>query len=142
MEMPPVEVENLVDDGDTIEIGNLKLEVWLTPGHTDAQLSFRLGPYLFSGDNVYRDGCIGAIDAHHGSDLQAFVASLIRIRNSDVEWLLPSHGPVFRKDNAMLDRVIERVRGYQHMADFGTLAVDWPLMNEYEQEIASGKMPE
>lgn len=141
MAMPPVEVENLVDDGDTIEIGNLKLEVWLTPGHTDAQLSFRLGPYLFSGDNVYRDGCIGAIDAHHGSDLQAFVESLTRIRESDVEWLLPSHGPVFRKDNAMLDRVIERVRGYQHMADFGTLAVDWPLMNEYEQEIASGKMP-
>ena len=73
MEMPPVEVEQIVDDGDTIEIGNLQLEVWHTPGHTDSQLSFRMGDLLFSGDNIYRDGCVGAIDAHHGSDLRSFI---------------------------------------------------------------------
>lgn len=142
MLMPPVDVEMLIDDGDVIEVGNLKLEVWLTPGHTDSQLSFRLGKYLFSGDNIYRDGCIGAIDAHHGSDLKAFIGSLTRIRESDVEWLLPSHGPMFRKDNAQLDAVIERVTGYLSMADFGTCAVEWPLMNQYEEDIAAGKMPE
>ncbi len=142
MAMPPVEVESLIDDGDVIEVGNLKLEVWLTPGHTDSQLSFRMGKYLFSGDNIYRDGCIGAIDAHHGSDLKAFIGSLTRIRESDVEWLLPSHGPMFRKDNAQLDAVIERVTGYLSMADFGTCAVEWPLMNQYEEDIAAGKMPE
>lgn len=142
MAMPPVEVETLIDDGDVIEVGNLKLEVWLTPGHTDSQLSFRLGKYLFSGDNIYRDGCIGAIDAHHGSDLKAFIGSLTRIRESDVEWLLPSHGPMFRKDNAQLDAVIERVTGYLSMADFGTCAIEWPLMNQYEEDIAAGKMPE
>jgi hypothetical protein len=43
------------------------------------------------GDNIYRDGCVGAIDAHHGSDLPAFLRSLPRIRASDVSWLLPSH---------------------------------------------------
>ena len=74
--MPPVEVEHLVDDGDTIKVGDLELEVWHTPGHTDSQLSFRLGNLLFSGDNIYRDGCVGAIDAHHGSDIPAFVKSL------------------------------------------------------------------
>ena len=142
MAMPPVEVETLIDDGDVIEVGNLKLEVWLTPGHTDSQLSFRMGKYLFSGDNIYRDGCIGAIDAHHGSDLKAFIDSLKRIRESDVEWLLPSHGPMFRKDNAQLDAVIERVTGYLSMADFGTCAIEWPLMNQYEEDIAAGKMPE
>ncbi len=142
MAMPPVEVETLIDDGDVIEVGNLKLEVWLTPGHTDSQLSFRMGKYLFSGDNIYRDGCIGAIDAHHGSDLKAFIGSLTRIRESDVEWLLPSHGPMFRKDNAQLDAVIERVTGYLSMADFGTCAIEWPLMNQYEEDIAAGKMPE
>lgn len=142
MLMPLVDVEILIDDGDVIEVGNLKLEVWLTPGHTDSQLSFRLGKYLFSGDNIYRDGCIGAIDAHHGSDLKAFIGSLTRIRESDVEWLLPSHGPMFRKDNAQLDAVIERVTGYLSMADFGTCAIEWPLMNQYEEDIAAGKMPE
>jgi glyoxylase-like metal-dependent hydrolase (beta-lactamase superfamily II) len=141
LEMPPVEVEHLVNDGDTIQVGDLKLEVWLTPGHTDSQLSFRHGNLLFSGDNIYRDGCVGAIDAHHGSDIPAFVKSLRRIRASDVEWLLPSHGPIFRKDNKLLDRTIARADGYSHMADFGTCAVDWPLMDEWEREIAAGKPP-
>lgn len=141
LEMPPVKVDKLIEEGDTLEVGSVKLEVWLTPGHTDSQLSFRLGKLLFSGDNIYRDGCIGAIDAHHGSNLTDFVASLKRIRNSDVEWLLPSHGPIFRKDNALLDKTIARVEGYLHMADFGTCAVDWPLMDEWEQEIVEGKRP-
>ncbi len=139
MAMPPVEVETLIDDGDKIKVGNLELEVWLTPGHTDSQLSFRFGNLLFSGDNIYRDGCVGAIDAHHGSDIPAFVKSLKRIRESNVEWLLPSHGPIFRKDDELLDKTIARVEAYSHMADFGTCAIDWPLMDEWEREIAEGK---
>ena len=103
MEMPPVKIEHLVDDGDIITVGNLSLEVWHTPGHTDGQLSFRLGELLFSGDNIYRDGCVGAIDAHHGSNIEHFIDSLQRIRQSDVQWLLPSHGPMFRKENRLLD---------------------------------------
>lgn len=141
MPMPQVETERLITDGDTIQIGDLKLDVWLTPGHTTSQLSFRLGDCLLSGDNIYRDGSIGAIDAHHGSDLVAFVASLKRIRNSDVKWLLPSHGPVFRNDKTLLDESIKRVEGYLKLADFGTCAVEWPLMDEFEAEIAAGKMP-
>lgn len=142
LEMPPVEVEQTIDEGDTIQVGQQELRVWHTPGHTDSQLSFRLRNLLFSGDNIYRDGCVGAIDAHHGSDLSEFVSSLKRIRDSDVEWLLPSHGPIFRKDNRLLDKTIARVDEYLHMADFGTCAVDWPLMDQWEQEIAEGQFPE
>ncbi|MCA9210570.1 MAG: MBL fold metallo-hydrolase, partial [Planctomycetales bacterium] len=122
LDMPPVEVDELIDDGQQLTVGELKLDVWLTPGHTDSQLSFRMGDLLFSGDNIYRDGCVGAIDAHHGSDLTKFVSSLRRIRKSDVQWLLPSHGPIFRKDDALLDQTIARLEGYMHMADFGTCA--------------------
>ena len=142
LDMPPVKVEQLVDEGDTIEIGDLVLEVWYTPGHTDSQLSFRLGNLLFSGDNIFRDGCVGAIDAHHGSNIEAFIQSLERIKASDVEWLLPSHGPAFRKDDALLERTISRLESYLHMADFGTCAIDWPLMDQWEQELAEGKRPE
>ena len=142
LEMPPVKLDTLVDEGDIIQVGDLKLEVWHTPGHTDSQLSFRLGNLLLSGDNIYRDGCVGAIDAHHGSDIPSFIKSLKRIRQSDVEWLLPSHGPVFRKDNALLDAAIKRLEGYLHMADWGTCAIDWPLMDEWDKELQAGKMPE
>ena len=31
-----------------------------------------------------------------------------------------------------MDRTIARLEGYLHMADFGTCAVDWPLMDQWE----------
>ena len=142
LDMPAVTVEQHVSDGDKISVGSLEMEVWHTPGHTDSQLSFRMGNLLFSGDNIYRDGCVGAIDAHHGSNIPDFVKSLRRIRNSDVEWLLPSHGPMFRREDALLDATIARLEGYQHMADFGTCAIDWPLMDEWEEEVVSQKKPQ
>ena len=104
MEMPAVEIEHQVNDGDIIKVGDLEIEVWHTPGHTDSQLAFRVGDALLSGDNIYRDGCVGAIDAHHGSNIEAFISSLERIRDSSVRWLLPSHGPFFKKDAAMLNQ--------------------------------------
>ena len=142
LDMPPVEVDCLIDEGDTIALGSKELEVWHTPGHTDSQLAFRMGDLLFSGDNIYRDGCVGVIDAHHGSNIPDFIKSLQRIRASDVKWLLPSHGPIFRKDDDLLDATIKRLQGYLSMADFGTCAVDWPLMDEWEDEIHKGIMPE
>ncbi len=141
LDMPPVSVEILLNEGDIITVGQLELEVWVTPGHTDSQLSFRMGKLLFSADNIYRDGCVGAIDAHHGSNLEDFIRSLTRIRESDIEWLLPSHGPIFRKDNQLIDQTIARLEKYKHMADFGTCAVDWPLMDEWEREIGEGILP-
>jgi glyoxylase-like metal-dependent hydrolase (beta-lactamase superfamily II) len=142
LDMPPLKVDTLVGDGDRIRIGNLNLDVWHTPGHTTGQLAFRLGKLLFSGDNLFRDGCVGAIDAHHGSSIQDFIKSLQRIRASDVEWLLPSHGPVFRKDDQLIDRTIARLETYLHMADFGTCAIDWPLMDQWERELVEGKVPQ
>ena len=43
MELAPVEVEHEVNEGDRLRVGGLELEVWLTPGHTNCQLCFRLG---------------------------------------------------------------------------------------------------
>src|SRR5579862_5026600 len=141
IDLPTIKLDRTIAEGDVLTIGNRRLEVWHTPGHTHGQLSFRMDDLLFSGDNIYRDGCVGNIDAHHGSDIPDFIKSLERIRASDVEWLLPSHGPIFRKDNALIDRTIERLRGYLQMADFGTCATDWPLMREWDRELAEGRMP-
>jgi len=141
LEMPPVKIDREVVDGETIEIGSQRLEVWHTPGHTDSQLAFRLGNLLLSGDNIYRDGSVGAIDAHHGSDIPSFITSLQRIAASDLEWLLPSHGPIFRKDDRLLNATISRLQGYLKLADFGTCAPDWPLIEEWDRELAEGRFP-
>ena len=138
--MPRCKVDVQINEGDRLKIGDKTLEVWSTPGHTAGQLSFRMGNLLFSGDNIFRDGCVGVIDAHHGSNLPEFIASLKRIRDCDAEYLLPSHGPIFRKDNVLIQKTIDRLEGYTHMADFGTCAVDWPLLDRWEDELETGKV--
>ena len=140
--MPPCKVDMLLNEGDTVAVGKLRLKVWHTPGHTEGQLSFKMGNLLFCGDNIYKDSCVGAIDAHHGSDIPHFIASLKRISRDDSEYLLPSHGPVFRRDNRILQKAIDRLTEYQYMADFGTCAVAWPLLDEWERDVSEGRMPD
>ena len=149
--MPPVAIDRTIDDGDVLRVGSRELHVWHTPGHAPAQLAFYLPaagegegdtpPILLSGDNIYRDGCVGHIDPHHGSDIPDFIRSLERIKASDAEWLLPSHGPVFRKDDAVIADTIERLRDYAQRADFGTCAVEWPLLDQWDDELARGVVP-
>ncbi|MBX9625884.1 MAG: MBL fold metallo-hydrolase [Gemmataceae bacterium] len=140
--MPRCKIDVKLNEGDEVKVGKLALSVWHTPGHTPGQLSFKLGNLLFSGDNIYKDGCVGVIDAHHGSRIPDYLASLDRILHDDAEYLLPSHGPVFRKDPAILRAAIDRLTKYQYMADFGTCAVSWPLQEEWERDILAGKAPD
>jgi hydroxyacylglutathione hydrolase len=139
--MPSCKVDILLNEGDTIAVGDLRLKVWHTPGHTEGQLAFKMGNLLFSGDNIYKDSCVGVIDAHHGSNLPSFIESLKRIHRDDAEFLLPSHGPIFRRDPAILQKAIDRLTQYQYMADFGTCATSWPLLKEWERDISEGRMP-
>ena len=142
LSLPPITLDRTINEGDVLRVGNLQLKVWFTPGHTSTQLAFRFGDLLFSGDNLFRDGCVGNIDAHHGSDIPDFIESLTRIRDSDVKWLLPSHGPAFRNNRALVQATIDRLEKYQHMADFGTCAVDWPLLEEWEEELSRNFDPD
>ncbi|MCC6418222.1 MAG: MBL fold metallo-hydrolase [Gemmataceae bacterium] len=142
IEMPRCKVDVLLNEGDVIEVGDQKVTVWHTPGHTAGQLSFRMGNLLFSGDNIYKDSCVGVIDAHHGSNIPEFLASLKRILRDDAEYLLPSHGPVFRRDNRIIQKAIDRLTQYQYMADFGTCAVAWPLLDEWKASVLAGRMPD
>src|SRR6516162_6234688 len=139
--LPPCKIDQVLNEGDRISVGDLQLEVWHTPGHTEGQLSFKLGNLLFSGDNIYKDSCVGVIDAHHGSNIPHFLESLKRITRDDSEFLLPSHGPVFRRDNRIVQKAIDRLTQYQYMADFGTCAVSWPLLDEWEKDVCAGRIP-
>ena len=140
--MPRCKVDVVLNEADIIDVGTQKVQVWHTPGHTAGQLSFKMGKLLFSGDNIYKDSCVGVIDAHHGSNIPEFITSLKRILKDDSQFLLPSHGPVFRRDNRIVQKAIDRLTEYQYMADFGTCAIGWPLLEEWEAEVLAGKMPD
>ena len=139
--MPRCQVDIKLNEGDVVSVGELKPEVWHTPGHAMGQIALRLGDLVFSGDNICRDSSVGVIDAHHGSNIPDFIRSLERIRDCDAKFLLPSHGPIFRKDNRIIQQAIDRLTSYQYLADFGTCTVHWPLMDEWEREIMEGMLP-
>ncbi len=48
--------EILLKDGDMAWLGELKLTVLHTPGHTPGSLCFRVGRYLISGDTIFPGG--------------------------------------------------------------------------------------
>jgi len=52
----PLPPEILLTDGDTVSFGNLKFEVFHTPGHTPGGLCFKAGCYLISGDTIFPGG--------------------------------------------------------------------------------------
>ena len=74
--------------------------------------------------------------------LPDFIASLTRLRDADADFLLPSHGPPFRHDKQLIQATIDCLTGYQYMADFGTCAVSWPLLDEWEKDVSEGRMPD
>jgi glyoxylase-like metal-dependent hydrolase (beta-lactamase superfamily II) len=53
LKTPP---EILLKDGDSLPLGDLKIEVMHTPGHTLGSLCFKVGKYLFVGDTIFPGG--------------------------------------------------------------------------------------
>ena len=52
----PSTPEILLNDGDVVTFGNVKLEVLHTPGHTPGSVCFLTGKYLISGDTMFPGG--------------------------------------------------------------------------------------
>lgn len=82
-----------LDDGDTVEVGDLTLQVLHTPGHSPGGLSFYIPGYLFCGDLIFQ-GSIGRTDLRGGS-LQTLLRS-VREKVWDLPEdtrIMPGHGP-------------------------------------------------
>lgn len=48
--------EFLLNDGDTMTLGSMRVGVLHTPGHTPGGLCFKIGKYLLSGDTIFPGG--------------------------------------------------------------------------------------
>lgn len=100
-EFPACEVDQPVDDGDVVQIGNMAWKVVLTPGHTPGSMCLFLdpqfgtvkdaAPVLISGDTLFY-GSIGRTDFEGGSmpDMRASLKRLAVLPDQTV--VLPGHG--------------------------------------------------
>jgi glyoxylase-like metal-dependent hydrolase (beta-lactamase superfamily II) len=75
-----------------------------TPGHSADSVCLLFGAVCFTGDTVLGTGSV-FIAPGEGS-LSAYLASLRRLRELDLEVLCPGHGPYIRDPAAKLDEYI------------------------------------
>ncbi|SHE57275.1 Glyoxylase, beta-lactamase superfamily II [Desulforamulus putei DSM 12395] len=85
--------DRLLEDGDTIQVGTVTLEVIHTPGHTPGGICLRAGKDLFTGDTLFARS-IGRSDFPGGSHttLIKSIKSKLLALPEDTK-IYPGHGP-------------------------------------------------
>jgi glyoxylase-like metal-dependent hydrolase (beta-lactamase superfamily II) len=103
----PVTPTRVVDEGDTIELGDRSLVVLHLPGHTPGEIGLweDASRRLYSGDCVYESGVL--LDELPESDIPDYVASMRRLRDVDVRLVLGGHDDPFGRD-----RLLELIDDY------------------------------
>ena len=80
-----------IDEGDEIAVGNLKVLVLHTPGHTPGSVCLLCEDALFSGDTLFAGSC-GRTDLP-GGDQKTIFTSLLRLAALEEEYTVyPGHG--------------------------------------------------
>lgn len=80
-----------LEDGDTLQVGNMTLHILYTPGHSPGGISILVGNVLFSGDTLFAES-IGRTDFVGGSlvDLKKSVREKMFVLPDDT-FVLPGH---------------------------------------------------
>jgi len=97
---PEFAPDEIVADGDTLDIGEEHLHVIYTPGHADDHICLRLGRQLFTGDHIM-GGSTVMVD-----NLIAYLASLERLRDIEIDRMHPGHGPAIEDPSGVIDYYI------------------------------------
>jgi len=107
----PRKVQVKLKDKDTIRIGDLKLEIIHTPGHTEGSICIYepMNKILFSGDTVFKEST-GRTDLISGSEKE-LEASLEKLEKFDINIILPGHqGIVETEGNKHIKNILVNLR--------------------------------
>ncbi|MGA9140599.1 MAG: MBL fold metallo-hydrolase [Methanocella sp.] len=90
--LPAFKIDRVLRDGDVIDLGNVKLTVIHTPGHTPGSICLYdpASKAMFTGDTVFEGGSFGRTDI--GGDEEHMINSLEALTKYDVSALYPGHG--------------------------------------------------
>ena len=88
----PAPCTQLLHEGDVIDLGDRAFEVLHLPGHSPGSIGLwdEHNAVLFSGDAVY-DGPL--LDEIEGADIDAYIATMMRLRDLPVEVVHAGHDP-------------------------------------------------
>ncbi len=97
----------VLEDGDALETDEFVLEAVHTPGHASNHLCYRhvASNWLFTGDHVI-DGSTVVINPPDGN-MNQYIDSLRRVRDLEVEAIVPGHGEVVREPERLINWTID-----------------------------------
>ena len=110
----------LLADGDRIEVGGMGIEVIHTPGHTPADVSYRIGDKVFVGDTLFMpDYGTARCDFPGGDARQLFrsIRKLLALPGETVLWMCHDYKAPGRNDFAWQTTVDAQRRGNLHAHD-------------------------
>ncbi len=89
----PAPATGLLNDGDVLDLGDRKLQVLHTPGHSWGSISLwdPVSQELFPADAVYEGEIFDFLPC---SDIPTYVRTMRRLRQLPVKVAYPGHGPV------------------------------------------------
>ncbi len=88
----PIKPKNLINEGD-YKIGEFKLKIIHTPGHSPGSISIKANNLLFTGDTLFQ-GSIGRTDLPGGdyNKIQESLKKLMKFNNDTI--ILSGHGEI------------------------------------------------
>lgn len=88
----PSQADHLLKNGDEIDLGQLRLQVLHTPGHTPGGICLFCQDLCFAGDTLFKLS-MGRTDLAGGDDEQMEYSLIKLMRYPDETKVLPGHGP-------------------------------------------------
>ncbi len=91
----PYDIDIVVEEGDTLQIGDSTFSVFHLPGHTPGCAGYLWNGHLITGDVLFPPGALGWNDVHWGSSYRDAIDTMKKIASLKPDHLLPSHGLPF-----------------------------------------------
>lgn len=86
------QASKFLEDGDSLELDDIRLEVIHTPGHTPGSISLKLDSIIFTGDALFNSG-IGRTDFPYGDEQELLKSIRERLLVFDDDTVIyPGHG--------------------------------------------------
>jgi hydroxyacylglutathione hydrolase len=91
-ELPPIRIDDALEEGQVLTFGDVNLKVFHTPGHSIGSICLFAEDLklLLTGDTMFPEGSFGRVDFPTG-DSSKLVESLGRISQIDFDIALPGH---------------------------------------------------
>ncbi len=141
--MPPCKVDIPLNEGDIIEVGNLQgCTSGIRRATPPANSPSRWATYFSAATTSTKTVALAPSTPTMARTFRTFCSRSNASRPTTPNSCCPATDRFFGAIRRYLQKAIDRLTQYQYMADFGTCAIGWPLLDEWEADVSAGRMPD